>query len=498
MATNFQKSVSFSLTILFLVLPFYVLSTPRQAEAQGACIAAAAGWVLGLFGIQMTLTTGATAASTGNAAIAVPVSNIPQNGYSVGNNVGQQAQGAISGVVSWKECVLDPLVWLAKSILIEAITTAIVDWINSGFEGSPVFITDLSGFLMDVADKTAGEFIFESGLGFLCSPFQLDIQIKLIIAWYSKWGTEGSYCKLSDIVTNIDDFLNGDFMDGGWEAFAKLNNYPSGNPQGSFLKAADELSLRIGNMTWKEDTLLSRAFNFLSPRCPDGSGDVCTPGKYVENELNSWTDSPLGQLEVADEVDEIISALFAQLTKMILTDEGGLLGATKSGYTDQIRNAQSLACKARKQDLVDKIKATIASEQAAGRTTYLDQLQDILTQAQAVQCDPLDFNYPSLLGEIENEFVSIQSHINLDETQIACSNQIDDDGDGLIDYPADPGCSSAKDDSEEDGTINTTECSDLADNDGDGLIDLADPSCANDSENDNEGALPPPPEPPGN
>lgn len=35
----------------------------------------------------------------------------------------------------------------------------------------------------------------------------------------------------------------------------------------------------------------------------------------------------------------------------------------------------------------------------------------------------------------------------------ACSNGIDDDGDGLVDFPADPGCAFANDDSEESGTF---------------------------------------------
>jgi hypothetical protein len=52
-----------------------------------------------------------------------------------------------------------------------------------------------------------------------------------------------------------------------------------------------------------------------------------------------------------------------------------------------------------------------------------------------------------------------------------CSNGEDDDGDGLIDFPADPGCvnpSAAKE---------NPKCNDLVDNDGDTLIDLADPGC---------------------
>jgi len=57
----------------------------------------------------------------------------------------------------------------------------------------------------------------------------------------------------------------------------------------------------------------------------------------------------------------------------------------------------------------------------------------------------------------------------------ACSNGIDDDGDGLVDM-ADPGCASASDRSERSAAV---ACDDGFDNDGDGLIDFpADPKCS--------------------
>ncbi len=58
----------------------------------------------------------------------------------------------------------------------------------------------------------------------------------------------------------------------------------------------------------------------------------------------------------------------------------------------------------------------------------------------------------------------------------ACSDGLDNDGDGLIDFPADPGCDSANDGSEVDPP--RPQCSDGADNDGDAATDWpADPGC---------------------
>jgi arylsulfate sulfotransferase len=53
----------------------------------------------------------------------------------------------------------------------------------------------------------------------------------------------------------------------------------------------------------------------------------------------------------------------------------------------------------------------------------------------------------------------------------ACSDDIDNDGDGLIDA-ADPSCALAT------GNSETEPCDDHLDNDGNGLVDMADPSCS--------------------
>ena len=68
-----------------------------------------------------------------------------------------------------------------------------------------------------------------------------------------------------------------------------------------------------------------------------------------------------------------------------------------------------------------------------------------------------------------------------------CSDGIDNDNDGLTDFPNDPGCSSTADNSEGNKTL--TQCSDRVDNDGDGLTDFPnDPGCS--SASDDTEAIP--------
>jgi len=71
---------------------------------------------------------------------------------------------------------------------------------------------------------------------------------------------------------------------------------------------------------------------------------------------------------------------------------------------------------------------------------------------------------------------------------LVCDNGVDDDGDGLTDWPADPGCSDGADASEHaDGLV----CDDGMDNEGDGLTDsLEDPDCGGDPLGTSEGPGP--------
>ena len=60
-----------------------------------------------------------------------------------------------------------------------------------------------------------------------------------------------------------------------------------------------------------------------------------------------------------------------------------------------------------------------------------------------------------------------------------CEDGIDNDGDGVIDFPGDPGCTSPSDDNE------TSDCDDNNDNDGDGIPDFpADPGCDSRADDD--------------
>ncbi|MDP8908519.1 MAG: hypothetical protein M3N47_05225, partial [Chloroflexota bacterium] len=78
----------------------------------------------------------------------------------------------------------------------------------------------------------------------------------------------------------------------------------------------------------------------------------------------------------------------------------------------------------------------------------------------------------------------------------ACVDGRDNDDDHKVDFPADPGCTDATDNDETDPPVPTKpQCSDAQDNDHDGKIDALDPGCSSADDNDETDPPPPPPTP---
>ena len=252
------------------------------------------------------------------------------------------------GSLNTKEYVLDTIAWGLVNLVLQQMIRSVTQWVNSGFQGSPAFVQDLGGFLTNIADRYAGDFIYGSGLSFICSPFKLNIKLALDLQYRkSRSGGYQSQCRLSSVVGNIEKFIGGDFIEGGWNGWYEVALNPQSNPYSTMLDAQASLSVGISNAQGKKLEVLKFGNGFLSKqKCDKVEGrEVCrivTPGNVIQNSLNSALNIPNGRLVIADEINELVGALFSQLASKVLSGVGGLLGLTGGGgssggdYFDQI------------------------------------------------------------------------------------------------------------------------------------------------------------------
>jgi len=267
-----------------------------------------------------------------------------------------------------KDYILDPLAWAAAKSLLQNITNATVSWINSGFNGSPAYITNPTAFFENVGDQAAGAFLSSGGpLSSLCSPISLNVRLAIALNLAggranSSGGSNGSNspyaCTLSTVINNvqgatINGFEAGDFSQGGWPAFASLAE-PQNNFYGAYLEAQAEIDVNIGNRKTEQNNQLNRGSGFLSfttctddPTITDEDAtydpsiqydsatnvyqhcNISTPGSTIKSSLDKALGTSQDSLVQASMLDEVIGALASQLVNKVL-GPGGLAGVSQS------------------------------------------------------------------------------------------------------------------------------------------------------------------------
>ncbi|MEK7213555.1 MAG: hypothetical protein AAB637_00355, partial [Patescibacteria group bacterium] len=159
----------------------------------------------------------------------VDAGNIVQNTITATNSTAS----SLKDYSMWiKEYVLDGLASGLAKMIIRTLTSSVVNWINSGFQGSPSFVQNPGAFFLDMADQITGDFLSQAGgpLVSLCSPFSIDIRIALAFKYHPNIQKRYT-CTLGTIIKNsknavanasINGFTAGDFKQGGWPAFVSL------------------------------------------------------------------------------------------------------------------------------------------------------------------------------------------------------------------------------------------------------------------------------------
>jgi hypothetical protein len=315
-----------------------------------------------------------------------------------------------------KDYILDPLAWAEAKGLLQNITDSTVAWINSGFQGSPAYVTNPTQFFENIGDQAATSFLSQNGpLSSLCSPISLNVRLALAfnqagVSGNSSGGTNGTTggnnspyaCTLSNVINNvqgatINGFEAGDFSQGGWAAFASLAE-PQNSFYGAYLEAQSDLSTNIANETKEANNELNRGQGFLSyttctddPTITDEDAtydpsiqydattnmyqhcQISTPGSTIKSSLDKALGSSQDSLVQASMLDEIIGALASKLVNQVL-GSGGLSGVS------QPQNGQP--------SYLSQIEAEAASSSAATGTlggNLSTNLSQYITNATNIQ-----------------------------------------------------------------------------------------------------------------
>lgn len=319
-----------------------------------------AGKGVAVIGLGLALVLPMTIAAPRSAHAAAPV----VDAFNLVHNI----FSAITLGDDWmKEFVLDALAWNMKETIRQSLVRSTVNWINSGFEGSPAYVTDIENNLLQVSDAVANRFFAELSAGSINSPFGDSIEQTVRNAYFLQTGG-GFYLRnpytLDRVSSDPQAFLNGDFSKGGFAALREVALNPQNNPYGALTTASNELNQEIlaaqnqrltelgfgnGVLSWRGncDKQPSGDSVALTQSEPCFDSPIKTPGATIKAQLDQHLGSTLSTVVTADELNEVIGALFQQLTSKVL-GEGGLSGVSQPtggggrSYVDQATDPSTI------------------------------------------------------------------------------------------------------------------------------------------------------------
>lgn len=285
-----NKTVKFisALLIIAMITPTVLFSRPRQANAIigiGDTVYDAANHVESLF----------TAVSTAETAVAT------------GATAASSATTAAWTVKDWVLRMGEEFLKLAAKALLAKMTQATIDWINSDFHGSPLFLENPSSFFNDIAKSELKNIVNTFGYDSLLYPFGKQFALNAINSYKSRLADNAGYT-LSKVMNGAElERYRNDFNFGGWNGFLINTQYPQNNYVGFQMIATEELARRIQGTSQsaadKVKTTLDQGMGFLSPQtCPSNKDYNNGTNEFQRPSFDSSSiPYPCGEYDATDE-----------------------------------------------------------------------------------------------------------------------------------------------------------------------------------------------------
>lgn len=170
--------------------------------------------------------------------------------------------------IVWK--VLEQVLMYVARKLLDKMTQSTINWINSGFEGKPLFIENPESFFRDIAKEQLRGFVDTIGYNNVSFPFGKSYALGLIDQAKGTFEQNATY-SLSKMQLDSAEFENrkNNFSAGGWEGFLLNTQLPQNNFIGFGFLADEELENRLNSPTspiTKVKDTVEQGMGFLSPQ----------------------------------------------------------------------------------------------------------------------------------------------------------------------------------------------------------------------------------------
>ena len=360
--------------------------------------------------------------------------------------------------------VLQPAAYLESGNLLKAMTAGIVDFVNKGNAGSPMYVQNLMGNTQMVGDSQAIAFFAQ--FGNLHSPFASSINRSLRNNYLQNTSLSGFWnanqCTLYKSSSNQYAFLAGDWSKGGAGAWFALTTQDQNNPYTLYQKSqaqlnslvANAVSSRLSELDWGQGFLswcgkgtaaTETAGNVVDAGDPcinaDGtSGVIKTPGSVIAASLNKALGSNQDKLaqtgSVANDVNKIFHnavtiAQTVQFAQQVLggLNSGGLFGVSEtSPATGGRRIIDSFSDS---EDFMGTNSSTVGQDSFTATSSIPDLIADMTTRIVKYQTAWDTINSAAI--KTKNKIIELQNYCNQQISLVENSQKYDltvnEDGD---------------------------------------------------------------------
>ena len=228
---------------------------------------------------------------------------------------------------------------MVTKLLLQKITVSTVNWINTGYEGKPTFLSNEDDFWGNIAKNEILQFGLEIDNQTLF-PFGKAFMEAQAQAFQRQFADNAQY-SLDKLIADTNPqyssiTFNADFSQGGWAAWDAMTQIPANNPLGFQLLASNELQLRLEGtgqsyaQSLRDD--IQRGMGFMSQDIcvnPEGvtheendaalAGDTTksrclewkhvTPGSIIAETATNAVNYPNNQLLKSEDLNDAVAAI---------------------------------------------------------------------------------------------------------------------------------------------------------------------------------------------
>lgn len=290
--------------------------------------------------------------------------------------------------INQRENCLNGVAYAVSRNLLQQVSTKTLNWVNTGLNGSPLYVKDQISFFGNIYNEQINKYLKQ--VPEENTLFGTSIRDTLISQLTGKPVPEKKNQPTTPEQQAYKAFTN-DFTQGGWSAWLNTTQNAQNNPIGAYLTTVDKIGrdyskqavaleneLLQGNgflsmkkcVLWEADTSIAYTQNQYNTRCITTTprigglgGDtipapgapswcatyndpvptkepVClksetvTPGKIIADQVSYITNSPVRQLEYADQINEVLGSFFDNMLTSFFSSGLGGVGNTNGSLNN--------------------------------------------------------------------------------------------------------------------------------------------------------------------